>query len=298
MIIISMASRIPDIELLRAFRQVATDLSFTRAATTMNVTQSAISHRIKRLERQLGKVLFRRTPHEVQLTSAGKVLLTEIDPAVRQLEQVFAQATAEANRVLTIELESAFASNWLTPRLGDFISKHPDVHVKFKFSTREPEFSEGTELAIKWGKGNWSGVQSTLLMRSEITPMCAPSLICQTPISFKSDLSRHTLLHDRDTKSWQAWAKSAKVKGLMIEGGHIYDDTLALQQAAIAGHGVALYPVELAHRSIARGDLIMPFPSLVFQGPGSYFLLKRTNKLSRTAQLFARWLQNSVREAA
>ena len=298
MIIFSMASRIPDIELLRAFRQVAVDLSFTRAASAMHVTQSAVSHRVKRLERQLGKVLFRRNPHDVQLTTAGKALLTQISPALEQLERTFDQTNAQAKRVLKIELESAFASNWLTPRLGDFMAKHPDANVQFAFSTREPEFSEGTEVAIKWGKGGWSGLRSTWLMGSEVTPMYAPSLMRETPLKSTQDLTRHTLLHDRDTASWREWAKSADVKGLMIDGGHVYDDTLALQQAAIDGHGVALYPVELGQRSVARGDLIIPFPSLVFPGPGSYYLLTKPRDLSPMATSFILWLEGAVRSLA
>ncbi len=289
-----MPHRIPDIELLRAFRQVARDKSFTRAAASVNVTQSAISHRVKKLEEQIDKKLFLRNPHKVHLTSAGEELLAQITPAIELLEEAFDRLPGPAKNVLQIELESAFASNWLTPRLSEFTKQHPGVDVQFRFSRKQPEFAEETELAIKWGDGRWAGLQATWLMGSEITPMCAPSLIERIPLRSPQDLTNHALLHDRDTRSWETWVKSTGVTGLEIDSGHVFQDTLALQQAAIDGHGVALYPLELGQRAIGRGDLAMPLPDFKIPGPGQYYLLQRSDALTPVANSFVSWLKGAI----
>jgi LysR family glycine cleavage system transcriptional activator len=287
--------KIPDIELLCVLRVVAIEGSFTRAALSMNLTQSAISHRVKKLERELGKTLFLRDSHRVDLTDAGTELLKAISPPLDQLESIFGQALPRrSTRTLEIELESAFASNWLAPRLSSFTALHPDVRIQLNVSHRQLEFSGETELAIKWGKGSWRGYEVQQLMSSRLTPMCAPTLIREGRLKVPADLAHSVLLHDRDHLSWRKWARAAGLKNLATDQGHLFQDTLMLQQAAINGHGVALYPIELGQDALRRGNLAAPFPETTTVGPGSYFVITRPRLLSRIALDFVTWLQTAV----
>ncbi|WP_411037475.1 LysR substrate-binding domain-containing protein [Shinella sp. BYT-45] len=76
--------------------------------------------------------------------------------------------------------------------------------------------------------------------------------------------------------------------------GHIFQDTLALQQAAIRGHGVALYARELAEAALSRGDLVVLFPDVEVSTAGQYYLITKHGKPSPPAQDFICWLHGQV----
>jgi DNA-binding transcriptional LysR family regulator len=72
---------------LRCFEALAADLHFGHAAERLGVSQSTLSRRIRRLERDLGTVLFQRTSRAVALTDSGRRLAVEIPPALRHLDR-------------------------------------------------------------------------------------------------------------------------------------------------------------------------------------------------------------------
>src|SRR3712207_125431 len=113
--------RLPSLHGLRAFEAAARQLSFTRAAAELNVTQSAVSHQIRALEDQMGVRLFHRSARGLLLSEQGQLLL----PAVRD---AFDRLAAGVERVrghgatgtLTASVSPYFAGQWLIPRLGRF----------------------------------------------------------------------------------------------------------------------------------------------------------------------------------
>jgi len=113
-----MATRLPSLNGLHAFEAAARHLSFTRAAAELNVTQTAISHQIRLLERYCGRALFRRRPRPLSLTEAGARLF----PIIRDGLEAFVIAFAAVKRdgetqPLRVTTTNAFASRWLVPRL-------------------------------------------------------------------------------------------------------------------------------------------------------------------------------------
>src|SRR5512134_2624563 len=113
-----MSRRLPPLNALRAFEAAARHLSFTKAASELNVTQAAISHQIKTLEDHLRTPLFRRLNRALMLTDAGQSLF----PAVREALDGLADAAArlragEAGGTLTVSTLPSFAVKWLVPRM-------------------------------------------------------------------------------------------------------------------------------------------------------------------------------------
>ena len=103
--------RWPSLDSLRAFEAAARHLSFVQAAAELHVTPSALSHRIKALEEELGFDLFRRMTRKVALTDSGEVLaegmrrgLAEIAMALDSLER------RASNRALTVTTVPSFAA--------------------------------------------------------------------------------------------------------------------------------------------------------------------------------------------
>lgn len=285
-------SRIPDLILLRAFDTVARTRNFTRAAEILNLTQSAVSHQIRKLELEVGSRLFNRNPHEVSLTSDGRRLHTQIAPVLLQLDTIFASGSAHrSEEKLEIELESAFNSDWLTPRLALFTEETPDVRIDLHISAQKRlEFHGDTQFAIKWGKPPWEDYQAVRLMESSLTPMCSPAMLEKSVLKEPADLQKFRLLHDRDETAWRMWMKLAGLKHLNVNSGHIFQDTLALKQAMIRGHGVAIYAKELAERELRQGDLIAPFPDIEVVDAGAYYVITRDRGLNWPAREFLKWI--------
>jgi DNA-binding transcriptional LysR family regulator len=118
---------------LEAFVAIAERGSFQRAATRLNLSQTAISHRMRKLEDELGLKLFARTTREVTLTRAGIDFLPKAQRAVAELEQSFdelKQQGAKRRERLDIACLPAFAVNYLPPILRKFHKLHPSVQVR------------------------------------------------------------------------------------------------------------------------------------------------------------------------
>ncbi len=119
-----------------AFGTLAACLSFTKAAERLYITQSSLSKKIARLEKELGAELFFRNRHTVSLTPAGRVLYQECDGFLQSLERLTAEVR-EAGKGKEMRLRIAILGTGLArqflPRLQAFEKNHPDIHVDYSF---------------------------------------------------------------------------------------------------------------------------------------------------------------------
>ena len=116
-----MSPRLPSLNGLRAFEAAARHLSFTLAADELNVTQTAISHQIKRLEEELGVKLFIRQNRTLALTEQGRDYLPGIRAAFNDLRLATDRLLhRDRDHVLTVSTLASFASKWLLPRLSAY----------------------------------------------------------------------------------------------------------------------------------------------------------------------------------
>src|SRR4051812_48346446 len=125
-----MRKDLPSLDLLKGFEAAARNLSFTKAAGELFVTQSAISRQIKALEDQLGLQLFRRRHRELRLTEAGQTLYKAAAEALRVLRDAAVRLGAGRGGMITVTTTIAFASLWLVPRLAEFRRLHADIDVR------------------------------------------------------------------------------------------------------------------------------------------------------------------------
>lgn len=292
-------SRLPHLSLLLAFKTVAEQGGFTRAAEALHLSQSAVSQQVVKLEEALGVVLFVRSTRSVKLTPEGAELLEEIRAPFAQLIGAFDRCAHKAQTpVLHIESEPVLSAFWLTPRLRQFTQRFASLHVQQTLSTQRVEFADQTELAIKWGDGHWSGFQAELLMGANYVPVCAPGLLQgDSPLREPSDLARYPLLHDRDHADWKRWQALYPDVSLNVERGHIVTDSNVLAQLAIEGYGVALCVLALIERPLRNGELVIPFPERTMRHPLAYYLLTRRQRPpSAIAQQFIEWLKDEAQE--
>lgn len=263
-------SQIP-LNALRAFEAAARHLNFTRAAEELCVTQAALSHQIRGLEAQLGVQLFRRLPRGAALTDEGAILAPTLRSALDRISDVLDIAAGQQIReVVTLGVVSTFATGWLLPRLGDFSERHPEIDLRILTNNNKPELAgEGLSAAIRFGDGAWHGVHATPLLNAPLTVMCAPSRLkdLQSP----KDLLTQVLLRSYRTDEWPAFLTAAGVPQARLTGP-VFDTSLAIARAVMAGTGVGLLPPAMFQDELASQRLAIPFDIEI--SVGGYWLTR------------------------
>src|SRR6202161_470247 len=193
-----MGGRLPSVNGLAAFEAAARHLSFTIAASELNVTQTAISHQIRRLEEELGIRLFVRKNRALALTPEARDYLPGIRAAFDDLRLATERLLRKENdRVLTVSTLASLAAKWLLPRLTAFQEAHPGIDVRITTSTALVDFRGGAvDAAIRYGRGHWAGLRADWLTADELFPVCSPALLTgDKPLRSPGDLAHKTLLH-------------------------------------------------------------------------------------------------------
>src|SRR5258708_3344592 len=214
----NMSARLPSLNGLRAFEAAARHLSFTQAASELNVTQTAISHQIRRLEEELGTRLFIRQNRALELTPEARDYLPGVRAAFNDLRLATDRLLRkEDGHVLTVSTLASLAAKWLPPRLSAFHEAHPGIDARITTSTTLVDFQrDNVDAAIRYGRGQWAGLRADWLMASEVFPVCSPALLKgPKPLKCPEDLRDHVLLHTSNANSddWRLWLTAAGFPG-------------------------------------------------------------------------------------
>ncbi len=254
-----MPRQLPPLNALRAFEAAARHLSFARAAEELHVTPAAISQQIKLLEDYLGAPLFLRGK-KLALADAAAAMLPPVSEALDLVEFAMLKARPNAvSNILVITSPPAFAARWLIPRLENFQSQYPDIDLRVDATKRPVNFQvEDVDLAIRFGAGNYPGLQVERLMAEAIVPVAAPALAAT--IRTAEDVARCTLLEDDwhiengMFPDWATWLTTLGVNNAALRTRHFGDAGLTLQ-AATSGLGVALAWHSLVVDDLKNGRL-------------------------------------------
>ena len=292
-----MSNRLPPLNALRAFEASARQLSFTRAAEELFVTQAAISHQIKSLEDFLGIKLFMRKNRALLLSEEGQAYYLDIKEVFSTINDATERLLARgAKGAITVSLQPSFAIQWLVPRLNAFNLLHPDIDVRIK-AVDQPESSltEDVDVAIYYGRGHWADIHAEQLQKEYLIPVCSPLLLQgKKPLDKVEDLINHTLLHDTSRRDWKRWFKQVNVKATNVNHGPIFSHSAMVVQAAMHGQGVALAHSFLAKPDIDAGRLICPFED-VLESKNAYYVVCRDRQvdLGKIAA-FREWVLDTV----
>jgi LysR family transcriptional regulator, glycine cleavage system transcriptional activator len=286
---------LPSLNGLRAFEAAARLLSFTQAAAELNVTQTAISHQIRRLEDQLGIKLFLRHGRSLTLTQEAQDYL----PAVRSAFEDLRRATARLHRSgrerrLTVSTTASLATKWLVSRVAAFQYANPGMEIRITTSTGLVDFRrEEVDLAVRYGRGHWPGLRADWLMAERLFPVCSPGLLRGSePLRLPADLARHTLLHTTVYRDdWGLWLIAAGLPlSIAARRGLTFDLGFMAIQAAVEGLGVALGRLHLVEADIAAGRLVAPFDTVLPQDAGYYVVVPEATAGLADIALFRDWL--------
>ncbi|OKY26315.1 MULTISPECIES: transcriptional regulator GcvA [Thalassotalea] len=294
-----MATRIPPLNALRAFEASARQLSFTRAAEELFVTQAAISHQIKSLEEHLGLKLFMRKNRALLLTEEGQAYYQDIKDVFTSLQDATERLLVRgAKGAITVSLQPSFAIQWLVPRLNTFNLLNTDIDVRIK-AVDQPDglLTEDVDVAIYYGRGRWPGVHADKLHTEYLIPVCSPLLLDgPKPLSTIQDLTNHTLLHDTSRRDWKRWFKEAGIRGTNVNHGPIFSHSAMVVQGAVHGQGIALAQRILAQPELDAGRLVIPVEHSLISKNAFYIVCREHQLELGKIAAFRDWVLETVAE--
>jgi len=285
---------LPPLTTLRAFEAAARLLSFKAAAEELRVTQSAISHQVASLERNLGTPLFLRLPGRVELSEAGTTYFPVVQEALDRISLV-TDLIRQNNTptALTVQVYVTVAVRWLIPRLQAFKEASPEIAVNLDASLLDWEFNpDRADIGFIYTRApNRPGHTYTLLRRERLVGVCAPAIA--RAIRTPEDLRHFSFLSvSGNTEDAATWAASVGASGPSQKSQPLFDSNLLAIEAAISGQGVVVVPHFLVEADIAAGTLVAPLPSDVMQPGGWYLVHQERRGNEKAVRKFLQWIRD------
>jgi LysR family glycine cleavage system transcriptional activator len=292
---------------IRVFREAVKENSFTGAASRLNVTQSAVSQRIKQIEEHIGSPLFLRQKHKLTLTEEGRFLYEASDEALESIARAVNGIISGniAHRIVFGVLAS-FASKWLIPRLNRFYACEPSIQMTIRSVNHTIDVEhENAELAVVNlpSPPVAPSLSWQLLWREQLFAVCSPAYLehIDKPLREPADLRHHTLLHDETEVSssrnlnWKTWLQHTDAADTVdLRWGHFFTQSDLALQAAVEGQGIALARSSLVMEDMRQQRLVDPFDFKINADSSCYvYGLKSTWDIPKIVQL-RRWLGNEA----
>jgi len=262
-----------------AFATVAGERSFTRAAARLGISQSALSHSIRGLEKRLGIQLLARTTRSVSPTAAGTALLQELVPALERIERAVAetrkQRESPAGRIRLIIPRTA-TRMVILPKLAEFARTYPEIVLEVT-SSNDPvdlvagEYDAGVQLG-EFIQRDMIAVRVTKEMRLAVVG--SPKYFESNNIPRKpQDLKDHSCIGFRFSNGLYRWEFEKGRKALTVspQGPASFDDSDLVIQAVLDGVGIGTAMEDNLTGLIAEGRLIQVLRDWCPSFPG-YFL--------------------------
>ncbi len=291
-----MRIHLPSMTSLRAFEAAARHSSFTRAAQELNLTQTAISHGVKKLEGLLNAKLFVRDGNAVRLTDVGHDYIRTVRALLMEISDATGRAMHHrADNSLHVGCMPTFAMKCLIPNLGEFCRKHRDISLRFWTVLTSDSFARRDyDVAILYGTGDWPGFVTHKICDEEIFPVCSPKLLRSQPRLRKpQDLRRHTVIRTAFSfilqDDWPLWLETAGDKDLQFANEITCDLLLPSLQAAKEGLGVAMGRSPLVDPELASKALVEPFSIRITSKSGFYLAAPRERAELPNVRLFWEW---------
>ena len=288
--------RFPSLSSIRAFEAAARHGSFAKAAQELDTSAASVSYHVRRLEEQIGVPLFQRHPHRVVLTESGELIAREAMNAFAALRASFIKAVDADEARLSLTTLPTLGTSWLTPKLGRFRAKHPEIVFELDLSPDAQDLSAGrSDAAIRNGHGRWPGLRTIELLPSIFMPLCAPAL--KEAVADIADPRRPLqvpLLGRPDW--WTLWYRALGFREVALPGS--FGTTLSAEYldvaAAVAGHGVAIGSPILFRNEIASGRLVAAHDFVAGDGRSFWLTYPVARQNSRKIARFSEWLCDEV----
>lgn len=288
----------PPLHTLQGFVAAARFGNLSRAAESLNLTVSALSHQMRALEERLGQTLLVREARGISLTADGQRLLDRIAPHLDAITQALQPFAARRDNVLGVSVTPTMASAWLVPRLGAFLAAHPQIEISLQSSAGVVDFAreEQIDAALRIGQGKWPGVIAEHLFDEWLAPVASPALVARMGGIGAKPLHQWPLLGDPDRGArWRSWfARHGGEEPARYVAS--FDDSEALHRAAQEGVGVALGRLTRLRLLLDSGQLLQLTPSRLKTDYAHYLVYPQRSQGHAGVQAFREWLLGEAAE--
>lgn len=268
-----MRSSFPPLSCLLAFESAARRESFTQAATELNLTPSAISHQIAKLEELLQIKLFDRNGRTLTLTPAGSEYLSRLSGALDAISAATDNARKGATNTLHVHSSPSFATLRLVPRLADFASKHPEISLSFSSSLEYSDFEIGiVDIDIRYGHANWAHLHVEPIFEERIMPLASPQFLDRHSIRSPDDLVNVPLIQSTiNVVQWRDWFLSRGMNFATPRFAYSFDRAAMAMEVAVQGLGVACDSTSIGLPHIERKAEAGPRRGMVREGACAFY---------------------------
>ncbi|MGE8112013.1 LysR substrate-binding domain-containing protein [Pseudomonas sp. 22082] len=276
---------------LRVFEAAGRTCSFVEAAKELDLSPSAVSHAIRKLEAAAEITLFVRNTRHTALTAEGAMLLDHVQRGFEEMSRGLAIATNEPALPLRLHTAPTFASQWLVPRLAGFLRDHPGIDLRISASTDYALFdNDDFDLDIVYGEPRPSSHEKTPLRIEELTPLCSPEVA--KSLRSVQDLYSHFLIQsDGQAVQWKGWFAANGMQAPQSYGLAFDRSSMGIAAAA-GGLGVVLESDLVAEQELASGRLVRPLREVSHsvRYVGHYLVHPRRPTQPHAVTQFKEWL--------
>jgi LysR family glycine cleavage system transcriptional activator len=298
-----MLSHIP-LEAFRVFDAACRQMNFSKAGRELNITQAAVSRRIKGLEEHLGAPLFTRRGKNLELTPQGARLFQRVRAALDYLEESLDPFRSAKGGTIAIAASGSVSHLWLGGRLRDFGKENPAISLRLLTSDTSSDLSaETNDIVILYSTGEHPRWDLTMMMPERLMPVASPEYLDSRGLDAGTlTVEQIALLdlidYERFNAHWisfrQWFGRVALPPRLKLQNPRFSFSTYIMAiDAALRGDGIALGSLGLIEEQLADGRLVTVGSEYLSTGYGYYLGLPKFKTVSPEARQLHAFLTGS-----
>ncbi|MGA5584841.1 LysR substrate-binding domain-containing protein [Pseudomonas siliginis] len=289
---------LPPLKAIQAFEQTARFGNVARAAEVLDLTPSAVSHQLAKLEGMIGRQLFVRAARGVSLTPVGEQYLKEVSGILHSLAVATERAASDVSLdCLRLHSSPSFGLLWLMPRLEAFRASHPDIQINLSCSYESLHFSrDKIDVDIRHGLPNWPSYEVRTVRNETFAVLTSPKLLAQRPVRGAADLLEcNLILSEATLLKWPQWFAQHGLARPERPYALSFDRSYMSLEAASHGLGFALESTLLAQKYLAAGTLVEVAPESLSAAVAAHHLVfpKAHSSFPRVRRFLA-WMESEL----
>lgn len=286
---------------MKAFVRVVETGSFTKAADTLHMSRTTVTQLVQQLEARLRVKLLNRTTRKVNVTADGIAYYERILPLLAELEDVETDlpgASALPKGLLRVDVPSPLATLILVPALPDFYARYPDLQLDLGVSDRMVDLiRENVDCVLRGGELSDQSLMARKVADLPLAVYAAPAYLAQagTPLHpAELEDARHRIVSFSWSRAGKGFPYELYRDGVRVnvQGRHALaiDDGNAYLAAGLAGLGVLWLPEYMAHKHVARGELVQLFVDWHIDPMPLYLAFPSNRHISKKLRVFIDWV--------
>ncbi|MFJ4544649.1 LysR substrate-binding domain-containing protein [Pseudomonas sp. NPDC088885] len=289
---------LPPLRAIQAFEQTARFGNVAKAAEVLDLTPSAVSHQLAKLEGMIGRQLFVRAARGVSLTPVGEQYLKEVSGILHSLAVATERAASDVSLdCLRLHSSPSFGLLWLMPRLEAFRASHPDIQLNLSCSYESLHFSrDKIDVDIRHGMPNWPSYEVRTVQNEKFAVLTSPKLLALRPVRVASDLLDCDLvLSEATLLKWPQWFAQHGLARPERPYTLSFDRSYMSLEAASHGLGFALESTLLAQKYLASGALVEVAPeSLSAPVAAHHLVFPKAHSGFPRVRRFLEWMESEL----